>query len=83
MSGAIGNKQLKKLPNFLKKRRENAKLFVDLFKSHDDFLIQKEIDKSSWFGFSLIIKPGSRLIRKDIINVLDKNENRIQAYCDR
>ena len=74
MSGAIGNKQLKKLPNFLKKRRENAKLFVDLFKNHDDFLIQKEIDKSSWFGFSLIIKPGSRLIRKDIINVLEKNK---------
>ena len=74
MSGAIGNKQLKKLPNFLKKRRENAKLFVDLFKSHDDFLIQKEIDKSSWFGFSLIIRPGSRLIRKDIINVLEKNK---------
>ena len=74
MSGAIGNKQLKKLPNFLKKRRENAKLFVDLFKSHDDFLIQKEIDKSSWFGFSLIIRPGSRLIRKDIINILEKNK---------
>jgi CDP-6-deoxy-D-xylo-4-hexulose-3-dehydrase len=74
MSGAIGNKQLKKLPNFLKKRRENAKLFVDLFKNHDDFLIQKEVDKSSWFGFSLIIKPGSRLIRKDIINILEKNK---------
>jgi CDP-6-deoxy-D-xylo-4-hexulose-3-dehydrase len=74
MSGAIGNKQLKKLPNFFKKRRENAKLFVDLFKNHDDFLIQKEVDKSSWFGFSLIIKPGSRLIRKDIINILEKNK---------
>jgi len=74
MSGAIGNKQLEKLPNFLKKRRANAELFVDLFKDHEDFLIQKEIDKSSWFGFSLIIKPGSRLIRKDIINVLEKNK---------
>ncbi len=74
MSGAIGNKQLEKLPNFLKKRRANAELFVDLFKDHEDFLIQKEIDKSSWFGFSLIIKPGSKLIRKDIINVLEKNK---------
>ena len=74
MSGAIGNKQLVKLPYFLKKRRENAELFVNLFKNHNDFLIQKEIDKSSWFGFSLIIRPGSRLIRKDIINVLEKNK---------
>ena len=59
MSGAIGNIQLEKLPNFIKKRRENASLFVALFKDHPDFLIQKEIGKSSWFGFSLIIKPGS------------------------
>ncbi len=74
MSGAIGNKQLEKLPNFLKKRRQNAELFVNLFKGHDDFLIQKEVDQSSWFGFSLIIKPGSKLIRNDIINVLEKNK---------
>lgn len=74
MSGAIGNEQLKKLPNFLEKRRDNAELFVNLFKNNEDFLIQKEIDKSSWFGFSIIIKPGSKLIRKDIINVLEKNK---------
>lgn len=74
MSGAIGLKQLEKLPNFLKKRRENASLFVNLFKDHPDFLIQKENDKSSWFGFSLIIKPGSIKKRKDIIDVLEKNK---------
>ncbi len=74
MSGAIGLKQLEKLPNFLKKRRENASLFVNLFKDHPDFLIQKENDKSSWFGFSLIIKPGSIKKRKDIIDILEKNK---------
>jgi CDP-4-dehydro-6-deoxyglucose reductase, E1 len=73
MSGAIGVKQLQKLPSFLKKRRENAKLFVELFKDHPDFLIQKNIDRSSWFGFSLIIKPNSKLKRKNIINMLKKN----------
>ena len=74
ISGAIGLKQLEKLPNFLKKRRENANLFVNLFKDHPDFLIQKEIDKSSWFGFSLIIKPGSKRKRSDVINILEKNK---------
>ena len=74
MSGAIGNKQLEKLPNFLKKRRENAKLFVDQFKDHSDYLIQEEIGKSSWFGFSLIIKPGSNLKRDDVIKILEKNK---------
>ena len=73
MSGAIGIEQLKKLPSFLKQRRENAKLFVELFKDHPDFIIQKDIDNSSWFGFSLIIKPGSNLKRKDVIGKLQEN----------
>jgi len=74
MSGAIGMEQLKKLPSFLKQRRENAKLFVELFNDHPDFIIQKDIDNSSWFGFSLIIKPGSNLKRRDVINKLKENK---------
>lgn len=70
MSGAIGIEQLKKLPNFLAKRRENAKLFKELFSNHPDFIIQKDICNSSWFGFSLIIKPTSKLKRIDIVKKL-------------
>ncbi|MGJ0338329.1 DegT/DnrJ/EryC1/StrS family aminotransferase [Aliarcobacter cryaerophilus] len=70
MSGAIGIEQLKKLPNFLAKRRENAKLFQELFSNHPDFIIQKDICNSSWFGFSLIIKPTSKLKREDIVKKL-------------
>ena len=73
MSGAIGIEQLKKLPTFLKHRRENAKLFKELFENHPDFITQKEIDSSSWFGFSLIIKPSSKLQRKDLLEILAKN----------
>ena len=74
MSGAIGVEQLKKLPLFLKQRRENAKIFVELFKDHPDFIIQKNIDNSSWFGFSLIIKSESTLKRKNVISKLHKNK---------
>jgi len=70
MSGAIGIEQLKKLPNFLATRRENAKLFVELFSNHPDFIIQKDICNSSWFGFSLIIKPTSKLKREDVVKKL-------------
>ncbi len=70
MSGAIGIEQLKKLPNFLAKRRENAKLFQELFSNHPDFIIQKDICNSSWFGFSLIIKPTSKLKRVDVVKKL-------------
>lgn len=70
MSGAIGIEQLKKLPNFLAKRRENAKVFVELFSNHPDFIIQKDICNSSWFGFSLIIKPTSKIKREDVVKKL-------------
>lgn len=73
MSGAIGTEQLKKLPEFLEVRRKNAKLFESLFKNHPDFYIQKNIDNSSWFGFSLIIKPDSKLKRQEIIKKLEAN----------
>lgn len=73
MSGAIGIEQLKKLPTFLVQRRKNAKLFVELFENHPNFMIQKDIDNSSWFGFSLIIKPTSDLNRKDVIKKLEEN----------
>ena len=74
MSGAIGVEQLKKLPSFLHNRRENAKLFVELFKGHKDYIIQKNIDDSSWFGFSLIIKPESNLLRSEVVEKLKTNQ---------
>lgn len=74
MSGVIGVEQLKKLPSFLDYRRKNAKLFVSLFENHKDFYIQKDIDNSSWFGFSLIIKPESTLDRNEIVKKLEANQ---------
>ncbi|EAJ6392738.1 DegT/DnrJ/EryC1/StrS family aminotransferase [Campylobacter coli] len=74
MSGAIGIEQLKKLLMFLKHRRENAKLFCEYFQNHSEFIMQKEIGSSSWFGFSLVIKPNSKLQRKDIIKKLEEND---------
>ena len=74
MSGAIGVEQLKKLPKFIENRRLNALTFNKLFIDHPDFMIQKEIGKSSWFGFSLIIRPESSLIRKDVVDLLTDND---------
>ena len=73
MSGVIGIEQLKKLPAFLEQRRKNAELFVSLFKDSNTFYIQKNVDDSSWFGFSLIIKPESNVDRKDVVKKLEGN----------
>ncbi|ASJ21384.1 DegT/DnrJ/EryC1/StrS family aminotransferase [Brachyspira hampsonii] len=68
MSGALGIEQLKKLSKFIEERRKNATYFVDKFKDDNRFIIQKEIEQSSWFGFSFIIKENVKISRKDIIN---------------
>ncbi|MGL4474124.1 MAG: DegT/DnrJ/EryC1/StrS family aminotransferase [Shewanella sp.] len=73
MSGALGIEQLKKLPSFIKIRRQNAKLFQSLFSEHPFIEIQKEIGESSWFGFSLILKENAPYKRSDLVKLLTEN----------
>lgn len=73
MSGAIGIEQLKKLPDFLERRKINAEYFINKFKSDQRFILQKEIGHSSWFGFSIILDDQSKMDRKTILKVLSKN----------
>jgi len=73
VEGAIGIEQLKKLPDFLKYRRQNAKLFMQVFKDDDRFILQKEIGESTWFGFSLVFKMGSGISRKKLSSYLIGN----------
>lgn len=63
MSGALGIEQLKKLPMLVSERRKNAKLLQDRVGDHDKVLIQQEVGESSWFGFSLVPRPGTGLTR--------------------
>ena len=72
MSGAIGSIQLKKFPKFLIQRIENAKMFLEKMQKHDYIYTQKEIGLSSWFGFSIVLKPGSDRKRDQLINILNK-----------
>lgn len=71
LSGAIGVEQLKKLPTFVTERRKNAERFMELFGNHPKLMVQKEIGASSWFGFSLVIKPVSGVTRKDLVTRLN------------
>ena len=70
MSGAIGQEQLKKLPGMIKKRRENAIVFQELFSNHPWLQVQKEIGNSSWFGFSLVLKENAPITRSDLVKKL-------------
>lgn len=70
MSGSIGIEQVKKLPGLIASRRRNAVRFTEAMQSHSEFLIQKEVGESSWFGFSLVIRPGVGITRKQLVDRL-------------
>jgi CDP-6-deoxy-D-xylo-4-hexulose-3-dehydrase len=67
LSGAIGCEQVKKLSGFMRARRENAEKFRELMKAFPQFRIQRETGKSSWFGFSLVIRDGTGITRKQLV----------------
>lgn len=71
MEGAIGVQQVKKLPGFIKARQANGKKFQAAMADHPDIIIQQEIGSSSWFGFSMVIRPGSELTRPVLVKQLN------------
>lgn len=67
IEGALGVEQAKRLPMLIEERRKNGKLLQAALGNHPDIIIQQEIGESSWFGFSLVIRPGSQLTRKALV----------------
>lgn len=72
MEAAIGTEQLRKLPGFIDHRRANAELVHNALRGHPDVMLQREIGSSSWFGFSLVIRPGSSLTRPALVARLEE-----------
>ncbi|SDS34799.1 CDP-6-deoxy-D-xylo-4-hexulose-3-dehydrase [Pseudomonas asplenii] len=70
LEGVLGIEQVKRLPSIIDERRKNGALLQNVLKDHPDVLIQREIGASSWFGFSLVIRPGSKLTRKVLVSKL-------------
>ena len=70
LEGALGIEQVKRLGTIVSERRANAKLMKNALGSHPDLLLQKEIGHSSWFGFSLVLRPGSKLTRPRLLERL-------------
>ncbi len=70
MSGALGLTQLRKLPKIVEERRKNAEKFLELMRDYPFLRVQREIGKSSWFGFSLIVEPDSGVTRENMLHLL-------------
>jgi len=73
MEAAIGIEQLKKLNGIISQRMKNAQYFLERIEELKNIKPQKEIGKSSWFGFAMILH-GKNVGKRDIIvNVLKQN----------
>ncbi|MDB6176253.1 DegT/DnrJ/EryC1/StrS family aminotransferase [Paracoccus sp. Z330] len=72
MSGALGQEQLKKLPEIIAGRQANGKRFAEVMQDHPVFRVQRETGNSSWFGFALIIRPEAGVTRRDVIDRFDQ-----------
>ena len=73
ISGAVGKVQLEKLEDFIFVRRKNAETYRSLFGESENFRIQTETGKSSWFGFPFILIDKFKGRRTEILNLLTIN----------
>lgn len=70
MSGALGREQIKKLPGLVEGRQANGALVQQHLADHPRFMIQREIGKSSWFGFSLVLREEHSGTRARVVKDL-------------
>jgi CDP-6-deoxy-D-xylo-4-hexulose-3-dehydrase len=77
LQAAIGCAQLKKLGDFIQKRKRNHQYLMNLLSDNQDsFYLPSASSNSdpSWFGFVLTIKDQENIRRKELINYLENNK---------
>lgn len=70
MSGAIGLEQLRKLPQIVASRRDNAQAYREVFADVAEVRVQAELGESSWFGFSLVLEGRLAGRRREVVQAL-------------
>ncbi|AKC63508.1 lipopolysaccharide biosynthesis protein RfbH [Clostridium sporogenes] len=77
MQAALGVSQLKKLSEFIEKRKENyKKLYIGL-KELEKYLILPEATQNSepsWFGFPITLKESTKYDRNSLIKFLEEGK---------
>lgn len=74
---AIGIAQIKKLPGFIKKRKENYKILHGFFSKYPKYFQLIETSKKEnpcWFGFPFLVKTQAPFTRNDLAQYLEKQK---------
>ncbi|MBT4732363.1 lipopolysaccharide biosynthesis protein RfbH, partial [Candidatus Woesearchaeota archaeon] len=77
MQAACGLAQLKRLPEFIKKRNSNFDYLSNRLSTLTDFIELTKPTKNSipsWFGFPITLKDNAGINRLDLIKYLDQNK---------
>ncbi len=73
LNASVGIEQLKKLDSFVNNRRKNYLIIKNIISKYKWVILQKEIGKSSWFGFGLTFHTNQSIFNK-IIKLFKKNK---------
>lgn len=77
MQAAVGLAQLKKVPQFIEKRKENFKILYAALERFRDYLILPEATKNSdpsWFAFPITVKDNDKFTKNEIVEFLEKHK---------
>jgi len=80
MQAAIGLAQLRKLPEFIRTRRENFDRLLTSLKSlrlPNKYLIFSEVlpgANPSWFGFPIVVKKDAPFTKNELVNYLEEHK---------
>ena len=79
MQAAVGVSQLRKADRFIAARRDNFAKLTAAFRLRgldEHFILPQATENSdpSWFGFLLVIRDGSPLKRREIVQYLDEHK---------
>ena len=75
MQSAIGVEQLKKLPEFCRRRRENFRLWEQGFKKWPEAFILPEATPGSdpaWFAYPVTVDPAAPFSRTELTSYLER-----------
>jgi CDP-6-deoxy-D-xylo-4-hexulose-3-dehydrase len=73
---ALGVSQMKKLPQFIEKRTQNANYLLSKLDDLKEYLILPTVPnnvKPSWFGFLISVKENAPFTKQQLVEYLEKN----------
>jgi len=77
MQAAVGVSQLKKLPHFIERRRENFDYLTERLGVHQNFFTLPQATQNSapsWFGFPIYVRPDAPFTRDEAVRWLEDHK---------